>query len=101
MNRELKFPDTGILAICRLAARTYEEKCATWIWGCHMALEMTIDQWNPSNRRYQTETFRYGPRSFPLYRSGPVRKVPGRRGMSYTEEDWVDEEATSHRSYDE
>jgi hypothetical protein len=58
---------------------------------------MIIDQWNPSNRRYRTETFRYGPRSCPLYRSEPVRKVPGRRGMSYTEEYWVDEEASSHR----
>lgn len=95
------------LSVCRerghrrLVARTYEEKCATCIWGCHMAVEMIIDQWNPSNRRYRTETFCYGPRSCPLYRSGPVRKVPGRRGMSYTEEDWVDEEATSHRSSDE
>ena len=85
----------------RLAARTYEEKCTTCIWGCHMAVEMIVDQWNPSQRRYRTETFCYGPRSCPLYRSGPERKVPGRRGMSYTEEDWVDEEATSHRGPDE
>jgi hypothetical protein len=85
----------------RLAARTYEEKCTTCQWGCHMAVEMIIDQWNPSKRRYRTETFCYGPRSCPLYRSGPVRKVPGRRGMTYTEEDWVDEDAISHRSPDE
>jgi len=32
--------------------------------------------------------------------TGPACKVPGRRGMSYTEEDWV-EEATSHRDPDE
>jgi hypothetical protein len=81
----------------RLAARTYEQKCRTCIWGCHMAVEMIIDQWNPNERRYRTETFCYGPRSCPLYHSGPERKVPGRRGMSYTEEDWVDDEATSHR----
>lgn len=85
----------------RLLARTYEEKCTTCTWGCHMAVEMTVDQWNPSNRRYRTETFCYGPRSCPLYRSGPARKVPGRRGMSYTEEDWVDEGATAHRRPDE
>lgn len=85
----------------RLAAGTYQEKCTTCIWGCHMAVEMIVDQWNPSQRRYRTETFCYGPRSCPLYRSGPERKVPGRRGMSYTEEDWVDEEATSHRGLDE
>jgi len=85
----------------RLAARTYEEKCTTCIWGCQMAVEMIIDHWNPSKRRYRTETFCYGPRACPLYRSGPERKVPGRHGMSYTEEDWVDDEATSRRGPDE
>ncbi len=70
----------------RLATRTYEEKCTTCLWGCHMAVEMIIDQWNPGKRRYRTETFCYGPRSCPLYRSGPARTVPGRSGMSYTEE---------------
>ena len=85
----------------RLAVRTYNEKCTTCIWGCHMAVEMIVDQWNPSHRRYRTETFCYGPRSCPLYSSGPPPKVPGRRGMSYTEEDWIDEEATSRRSPDE
>ena len=65
------------------------------------AVEMIIDHWNPSKRRYRTETFCYGPRSCSLYRSGPARKVPGRHGMSYTEEDWVDDEATSRRGPDE
>jgi hypothetical protein len=71
------------------------------MWGCKMAVEMIIDQWNPRARRYRTETFCYGPRSCPLYQSGPARKVPGRHGMSYTEEDWVDDEATSQRGFDE
>ena len=62
---------------------------------------MIIDHWNPSKRRYRTETFCYGPRACPLYRSGPERKVPGRHGMSYTEEDWVDDEATSRCGPDE
>jgi hypothetical protein len=66
-----------------------------------MAVEMIIDQWNPSQRKYRQETFCYGPKSCKLYRSGPLRKVPGRKGMSWTEEDWVDQEATSHRSEDE
>ena len=85
----------------RLAPRTYQEKCASCMWGCRMPVEMIIDQWNPSKRRYRTETFCYGPFSCPLYESGPVRKVPGRHGMTYTEEDWVDVEATSHRRLDE
>ena len=85
----------------RLAARTYDAKCSTCIWGCKMAVEMIIDHWNPSQRRYRTETFCYGPLSCGFYKSGPTRKVPGRRGMSYTEEDWIDEEATSHRNPEE
>ncbi len=71
------------------------------MWGCWMPVEMIIDQWNPSKRRYRTETFCYGPLFCPFYESGPARKVPGRHGMSYTEEDWVDAEATSHRGPEE
>jgi hypothetical protein len=85
----------------RLAARTFQEKCCRCIWGCRMPVEMIIDQWNPTRRRYRTETFCYGPLCCPLYAAGPKRTVPGRRGMSYTEEDWVDNEATSHRGPDE
>ena len=85
----------------RLAARTFATKCASCFWGCRMAVEMIIDHWNPSQRRYRTETFCYGPLSCPLYRAGPTRKVPGRRGMTYEEEDWIDEDATGHRDPDE
>lgn len=85
----------------RLDSRTYEGKCSQCIWGCRMAVEMIVDQWNPTNRRYRTETFCYGPLSCSLYRAGPTRKVPGRRGMSYTEESWVDDEDTNHRAPDE
>ena len=63
-----------------------------------MAVEKIIDQWNPSQRRYRTETFCYGPLSCPVYESVSTRKVPGRRGMTCEEEDWVDNDATtSHR----
>ncbi len=34
--------------------------------------------------------------SCPFYRAGAIRKVPGRKGMTWEEEDWVDEEATVH-----
>ncbi len=85
----------------RLASRTYEKKCVRCIWGCRMAVEMIIDQWNPSQRRYRTETFCYGPLACPLYRAGPMRKVAGRRGMAHEEEQWVDDDATSHRVPDE
>ena len=85
----------------RLAARTYPTKCATCIWGCEMAVEMIIDQWNPAHRRYRRETFCYGPKSCRLYKAGPTRKAPGRKGMSWEEEDWVDEQGTAHRGPDD
>ncbi len=85
----------------RLDVRTYDTQCTTCIWGCRMPVEMTIDHWNPSKVQYRFETFCYGPKSCPLYRPGPVRKVPGRKGMTYIEEDWVDEDTTAHRGPDD
>ena len=85
----------------RLAAKTYATNCSTCIWGCEMAVEMIVDQWSPSKKRYRRETFCYGPRSCHLYAAGPTRKVPGRRGMSWEEEPWVDEDATAHRGPDD
>jgi hypothetical protein len=40
----------------RLDTRTYDAKCTTCIWGCRMPVEMIIDHWNPSKKRY-----RFGP----------------------------------------
>lgn len=85
----------------RLAARTYDTSCASCIWGALMAVEMIVDHWNPSQKRYRTETFCYGPLSCRLYKAGPTRKVPGRRGMSWEEEDWVDQDAVAHRDLDD
>lgn len=85
----------------RLDTRTYDAQCTTCIWGCRMPVEMIIDHWNPSKKRCRFETFCYGPKSCSFYRPGPARKVQGRKGMSYTEEDWVDEDATAHRGPDD
>jgi hypothetical protein len=85
----------------RLAEQTFQQKCWSCIWGCRMPVEMIIDQWNPSRRRYRTETFCYGPLSCRLHQAGPARTVPGRRGMTYTEEDSVDDEVTSRRGPEE
>jgi hypothetical protein len=85
----------------RLDAHTYEGKCGTCSWGCRMPVEMIIDHWNPSKKRHRFETFCYGPKSCSLYKAGPIRKVPGRKGMVWEEEDWVDEEAVSHRKMDD
>ena len=66
-----------------------------------MAVAMIIDQWNPSQKRCRAETFCYGPLSCPHHKSGPTRKVPERNGMSWEEEDWVEEEGVSHRRPDD
>ena len=85
----------------RLSARTYGAKCTRCIWGCLMAVEITIDHWNPQEKEYRTETFCYGPASCPDYKPGPRRTVPGRKGMVYTEPDWIDEDAVSDRKEEE
>jgi hypothetical protein len=85
----------------RLDPKTYEASCSSCIWGCQMAVEMIIDQWKPTNVRYRRETFCYGPKSCRFYRSGPTRRVPGRKGMTWIEENWVDEQETDHRGPDD
>ena len=85
----------------RLDPRTNESKCSACIWGCRMPVEMIIDQWSPREKKYRFETFCYGPKSCVFYKAGPTRKVPGRKGMTWEEEDWVDEDAVSHRGMDE
>ncbi len=85
----------------RLDPRIYESKCTSCTWGCRMPVEMIVDKWNPTDRRYRVETFCYGPKSCAFYRAGPTRKVPGRKGMTWEEEDWVDEDATAHRGPDD
>jgi hypothetical protein len=85
----------------RLAARTYETKCSSCMWGCRMPVEIIIDNWNPrGKKKYRFETFCYGPLSCKLYKAGPNRKVEGRNGMVYVEEDWVDVQMTEHRDPD-
>jgi hypothetical protein len=85
----------------RLDPGTYAAKCSTCIWGCEMPVEITVDHWNPSIKQYRFETFCYGPKSCLFYKAGRIRTVPGRRGMVYEEEDWVDEQMTEHRGPDE
>lgn len=85
----------------RLAARTYDTRCSTCIWGCRMPVEIIVDNWNPGKKKYRFETFCYGPLSCKSYKAGPNRKVEGRNGILYVEEEWVDEEMTGHREWDE
>ena len=85
----------------RLDAGTYKAKCSLCMWGCRMPVEIIIDQWNPGRKKYREETFCYGPLSCPHYKAGRTRKVPGRNGMTWEEEDWIDQEAVSHRDPDD
>lgn len=86
----------------RLATKTYDSKCSSCMWGVRMPVEIIVDNWNPRGRRkYRFETFCYGPLSCKLYKAGPNRRVEGRNGMTYVEEDWVDEDMTGHREMDE
>lgn len=85
----------------RLDPRTYETSCLTCIWGCRMAVEIIVDQWAPHRKQFRFETFCYGPKNCRLYRAGATRRVPGRKGMKWEEEDWVDKDATAHRGEDE
>jgi hypothetical protein len=81
----------------RLDPRTYVGKCSTCMWGCRMPVTIIIDHWNPSRRKYRFETFCYGPKRCPFYRAGATRKVVGRNGDSWEEENWIDDEAIAHR----
>jgi hypothetical protein len=66
----------------RLAARTYDSKCSSCMWGARMPVEIIVDNWNPRGRKkYRFETFCYGPLSCKLYKAGPNRKVEGRGGI--------------------
>ena len=85
----------------RLHTVPWGQKCRWCLWGCRMPVEIIVDPWNPGQKRYRLETFCYGPKSCPLYQAGPTRKVPGRRGLVWEEEDWVDQQATAHREGDE
>lgn len=85
----------------RLDPRTYDNKCTTCKWGCCMPVEIVPDNWNPVVTKYRFETFCYGPKSCSRYRAGATRKAPGRGGIIWEEEDWVDEDATAHRGPDE
>lgn len=41
-------------------------------------------------------SFCYGPLNCKLYKAGPNRKVEGRNGMVFVEEDWMDEQRVEH-----
>jgi hypothetical protein len=58
-----------------------------------MPVDIIIDPWKPAAE--------VRPKACALYRPGPTRKVPGRKGVTWEEADWVDKDATAHRTADE
>lgn len=71
------------------------------MWGAKMPVESIVDNWNlRAKKKYRFETFCYGPLSCKLYKAGPNRKVEGRNGMVYIEEDWVDQMTLAYRGED-
>ena len=85
----------------RLDARRFQTHCTACIWGCRMPVEMIIDHWNPVERRYRFETFCYGPKSCRFYKAGRPRRIPGRKGMVYVEEDWLEDDGVAYRGPDD
>ena len=85
----------------RLDPKTFRTRCITCRWACRMAVEIILDKWDPSLRKYRYETFCYGPNACPFYRAGRTRRVPWKGGPSVEIPDWVDREATEHRGPDD
>jgi hypothetical protein len=71
----------------RLDPRTCASACASCPFGLTMATEITIDKWNPSRKQWRFETHCYGPTNCPRYRAGAPRRVLGRHG-----EVWIDDD---------
>lgn len=63
----------------RLDAERFGAACTSCMWGCEMAVEIIIDQWNPSNARWRRETFCYGPSRARSTRRGPSVRCPDAR----------------------
>lgn len=72
----------------RLDRETWESQCFRCPWGLDMAVEIIVDHWNPSKKKWRFETHCYGPRDRPRYTPGKPYRVPGRKaGMVYVDDD--------------
>lgn len=49
------------------------------------------------SKKNRFRAFGYRPKDFPHYLAVATRKEPGQQGLSWEKEDWVEDEATSHR----
>ncbi|MBN1459997.1 MAG: hypothetical protein JXA57_10690 [Armatimonadetes bacterium] len=86
-------PDYRAQGHLRLDTKTYRTHCQHCPFGLVMATEITIDQWNPSKKRWRFETHCYGPRDCPRYKPGKPYKVQGRKSWMVWEDDDVERAA--------
>jgi hypothetical protein len=81
----------------RLDGRTYSKSCQTCPLGLIMATEITIDQWDPSRKKWRFETHCYGPRDCPRYIAGKPYRVQGRKPYMVWVDDDVEREEAERR----
>jgi hypothetical protein len=77
----------------RLDTNTYRAQCQRCPFGLVMPTEITIDQWNPSKKRWRFETHCYGPRGCPRYKPGNPYRVQGRKSWMVWKDDDVERAA--------
>ena len=78
----------------RLDKRTYSKTCQACPFELVMATEITIDQWDPSRKKWRFETHCYGPRACPRHKAGRPYRVQGRKpDMVWVDDDVEREEA--------
>ncbi len=85
-------PDYRARGHRRLDGKVYSENCQCCPFGLVMPTEITVDQWDPSNKRWRFETHCYGPRDCPMYRPGRPYRAPGRKPGMVWEDDDVERE---------
>jgi len=90
-------PDYRSHGHLRLDAKTYRANCQQCPFGLVMATEITIDQWNPSKKKWRFETHCYGPRDCPRYKPGKPYRVQGRKSWMVWEDDDVERAAEDER----
>src|SRR5262249_43185722 len=82
----------------RLDVPAYEAHCLSCIWGCQMPVDLIVESAAPA---VSVRDVLLRAEVVPVLSGGSSRRVPGRRGMTWVEENWIDEEATAHRGPDD
>jgi hypothetical protein len=85
---------------CRkLALSHWKAKCFQCVWANMAAV--TIEYNFGKTQKHRFESFCYGPKSCKFYAMGKPRAVPYKGEDSDYDEEWMDDDFTSHRDWDE